>query len=590
MPGPPPPKPKGQDDLAEVERALSVLQGRDPEFERARRQDEEARAKRRALLDKAAQAEGRKGRTRRFVFVIGGVVVAGVVIVAGIVAKIELDRRGRIEKASESVRAGGFGIVAMSGRAAPGTLEETLDKGCLTAVSTGDAPIEVARASGDAIKGKGPLLFCTCATEKLTITSKVDDAGGLALLRAESAAVGGSKAFAFLPIKPGTTARTDDACAEQSLDAWLDAKRLPPPAPLEEKWLKEDAKRAATFEGAGFETIGGVTADRPFGVVALPKESCVVAVGKPGDALTLRLRGGATPIAKADSAFAWCASGEQTAVVERAQHATAGDVTVIAAPASRVGGTVGLGEILDAARLKIGEKAIFVPPADHAWNAKQLLVASAVPEGLVTMATAPDIPVDNDARLASVSFGGPKALVADPAEEVFSFCDPILSDTSLDAMCVFTGPHAWKISSSESVAGVARAKLPFWLFGLQEAKEPAAMKVAADIVTFTRRMKRQGFEPTAMEAMTETPNGVDVLGRANEDAIVAFGLAPVEPWIFPYSDDPKAAWNITTGEPRVVPVKVLERVKLVTTTKGTLPSKETRRSVVYRRQAKKPEP
>lgn len=588
MPGPPPPKPKGQDDLAEVERALSVLKGRDPEFERARRQDEEARAKRRAQIDEASRAETGKVRTRRIALIGIGIVLAGVAVFAGTMFRSEVARRGRIEKASDSYRAMGFTILETSGRSSPGTLEETPDKGCLIAVSTGDAPIKVARASGDAIEGKGPVVFCTCATEKVTITSQVDKEGGLALLRIESPAIGGSKAFAFLPFKPGTTARTDDACAEQSLDAWIDGKRHPAQAPPDEKWLKEDPKRAAAFEAAGFKTIGGVAADRPFGVVDLPKESCVVAIGKPGDALTLRLKGGATPIANADSAFARCAVGEQTVVIERAQHATAGAVTVIAAPAAQIGGTVGLEEILEPARLKIGAKAIAVPPADHAWNAKQLLVASAVPEGVVTMATAPNIPADNDARLASVSFGGPNALVAVPAEEVFSFCEPILSDTSLDAMCVFTGPHAWKISSSESVAGVARAKLPFWLFGLQEAKEPAAMKVAADVVTFTRRMKRLGFEPTAMEAMTETPNGVDVLGRANEDAVIAFGLAPAPPWIFPYADDAKAAWSITAGEPRIVPVKVLEKVKLVSTAKGTLPSKETRRSVIYRRQVKKP--
>jgi hypothetical protein len=588
MPGPPPPKPKGQDDLAEVERALSVLQGRDPEFERARRQDEEARAKRRAQIEEASRTEGRKARTRRLVIVAVGIVLAGVAVFAGTMFRAEVERRGRIEKASDSYRAMGFTIVETSGRGSPGTLEETPDKGCLIAVSTGDAPLKVVRASGDAIEGKGPLVFCVCATEKLTITSKVDKEGGLALLRIESPAIGGSKAFAFLPFKPGTTARTDEACAEQSLDAWVDGKRYPAPPPLEEKWLKEDPKRAAMFEAVGFKSIGGVAADRPFGIVDLPKESCIVAVGKPGDALTLRLKGGATPIAKADTAFAWCASGEQTAVVERVQHATAGDVTVIAAPAARVGGTVGLEEILEAAHLKVGQKAIAVPHVDHAWNAKQLLVASAVPDGVVTVASAPDIPVDNEARLASVSFGSPNALVAVPAEEVFSFCEPILSDTSLDAMCVFSGQHAWKISNSEAVAGVARAKLPFWLFGLQDAKEPAAMKVAADLVTFTRRMRRAGFEPTAMEAMTETNNGVDVLGRANEDAVIAFGLAPVSPWIFPYADDPTKSWNITTGEPRIVPVKVLEKVKLVSTVKGTLPSKDIRRSVVYRRQAKKP--
>jgi hypothetical protein len=521
--------------------------------------------------------------------VIGGVavVLTGFAVLAGVLFRDEVDRRGRIEQASDSYRAMGFTILETSGRGSPGTLEGTTDKGCLVAVSTGDAPIKVARPSSEPIEGKGPVVFCTCATEKVTVTSKVGKEGGLALLRIDAVAIGGSKAFAFLPFKPGTAARADDACAEQSLDTWIDAKRYPAAAGPNETWRKEDPKRAAALEGAGFKAIGGVAADRPFAVVELPKESCVLAVGKPGDVLSLRMKGGATPIANADSSFAWCATGDLTAVVERAQHASAGPVTVIAAPASGVGGTAGLDEVLEAAGMKLGEKAIAVPPTDHAWNAKQLLVASAVPEGLVTLASAPEIPADNDARLASVSFGSPNALVAEPAAEVFSFCEPLLTDKSMDAMCVFSGKHAWKISSSEAVGGVARAKLPFWLFGLQDANEPAAMKVAAELVTFTRRMKREGFEPTTMEAMTETPNGVEVLGRMNEDAVIALGLAPAPPWIFPYADDAKSTWTITTGEPRIVPVKTLEKVKLVSTAKGALPSKETRRSVVYRRHVKK---
>lgn len=583
----PPPKPKGQDDLAEVERALSVLQGRDPEFERARRQDEEARAKRRATLDEAERKQVRKAKTRKVVVGAGVVVLAGFAVFAGIMFRSEVARRGRIEKASDSYRAMGFTILETSKRGSPGMLEETPEKGCLIAVSTGDAPIKVARASGGAIEGKGPVVFCTCAAEKVTVASNVDKEGGLALLRIESPAIGGSKAFAFLPFKPGTTARADEACAEQSLDAWIDGKRYPAPAPIEEKWVKAEPKRLAALQRAGFKTIGGVAVGRPFGIVDLPKESCVLAVGKPGDVLTLRLKGGATPIANADTAFAWCASGEATVVVERTQHTTAGEVTVLAAPAVRVGGTVGLDEILATAGMKLGEKSVALPPADHGWNGKQLLVASAVPEGLVTVANAPEIPADTEARLAALSFGSPNALVADPAADVYSFCEPLLTDKSLQAMCVFSGQHAWKISSSEAVGGVARAKLPFWLFGLQGASEPAAMKVAADLVTFTRRMKREGFEPTAMEALTETPTGVDVLGRLDEDAVVALGLAPVEPWIFPYADVATNVWNITTGDPRIYPLKTLEKVKLVATTKGALPSKETRRSVVFRRQSKK---
>ena len=47
-------------------------------------------------------------------------------------------------------------------------------------------------------------MFCTCAAEKVAVSSQVDKEGGLALLRIESPAVGGSKAFPFLSFKPGT--------------------------------------------------------------------------------------------------------------------------------------------------------------------------------------------------------------------------------------------------------------------------------------------------------------------------------------------------------------------------------------------------
>ena len=156
MPGPPPPKPKGKDDLAEVERALSVLQGRDPEFERARRQDEEARAKRRAQIDEASRSEASKTRRRRVAIGVVAVVLAGVAVFAGSMFRTEVERRGRIEKASDSYRSMGFTIIETSGRGTPGTLEDTPEKGCLLAVSTGDAPIKVVRAAGDTIEGTGP--------------------------------------------------------------------------------------------------------------------------------------------------------------------------------------------------------------------------------------------------------------------------------------------------------------------------------------------------------------------------------------------------------------------------------------------------
>lgn len=577
MAGPPSnSKEKTPDDLAEVERALSVLKGRTPEFERARREDEEARRKRRAAIESASHEEARRARTRRVLTGAIVVVVAGFAVWGGTVFRSEVARRGHVEEASDAYRAMGFVVAETSGRSAPGRLEETTDKGCFVAVSTGEAPIVVTRAAG-AIEGTGPVVFCTCATEKVTVTSNVDAAGGLALLRIDAAAIGGSRAFAFLPFEPGTTAASDEACADESLDAWVEGKRYPAQPAPPEGWAKTDA--GAALARLGFSAIGAVPEDRPFSVIDLPKDSCTVALAGREDVLALRLRGGTKPIAKAAGAFGWCAPAPATVIVERKGK---GEVTVVAAPAARVGGTVGLAEELAAAGVRVAPEAMGVAPEDHAWNGKQLLVASAVPEGMIATANAPEIAPDAEARIVAASFGRPNALLAEPGDEVFSFCEPALGGESLDAMCVFSGKHRWKLASAESVGGVARAKMPFWLFGLDGVSDPAAMKAAADLVTFARRMRRRGFEPTTIEAMTETPSGLEVLGRAGEDAIVALGVAPVAPWIFPYTDGP--AWRLEDEEPRIVPIGTLEKVRLSSVLRA-LPSKDTRRSVVFRRQA-----
>src|SRR5690606_25106116 len=128
---------------------------------------------------------------------------------------------------------------------------------------------------------------------------------------------------------------------------------------------------------------------------------------------------------------------------------------------------------------------------------------------------------------------------------------------------------------------VARAALPFWLFALEGVSEPAALKLETQLVSLARRLRRDGFEATTIEAVTELDHGAEILGRAGEDAFVAIGLAPHAPWVFPYSDGP--AWTID-GEPRVVPIRPLERVTVRATTRK-LPPKATRRTVVFRRHA-----
>ena len=418
---------------------------------------------------------------------------------------------------------------------------------------------------------------------------------GLALLRTDASTVGGSRAFAFLPFKPGTTGQTDVACAEASLDAWLDAKRWTqespegaarPRAPVDaaasEQWLSADPKRAG-LRTAGFKLTAMVARGAPFSVVEIPAETCVLlAVERETDKPSLRLKGGALAVGPVAGHAGWCTSAGALVLAQREGE---GELAVLTVPAARVGGLSGLREAAEDAGMPL--QAATVPARDRGWSAKQLLLASAIPETLITVSNAPDLGVDAEARIIALSMEKPNALVPDTPADVFSFCDPPLT-TALATVCVFSGPQKWRVDGANVDGGVARAKLPFWLFGLQGVSEPAALKVETTLVTLARRLRREGFEPTTIDAVTELDKGAEVLGRAGEDAMVVVGLAQAAPWAFPYTDGP--AWTIE-GEPRVIPIKPLERVTVSTTTPAaarTLPPKAGRRTVVFRRQIQNP--
>ncbi|MDF2697563.1 MAG: hypothetical protein K0S65_5946, partial [Labilithrix sp.] len=538
----PPPKPKPPEDLAEVERALSVLQGRHPEHERLRREDEEKRRGRQAALDAESTAETRRVRSRRLF--VGGIALAvGVVAVTGaLVFRSELARRGRIEQAADPYRALGFVIVDTTSRGEPSKLEASAPAGCVLATSSTGGRLKLVHAGGT-VEGPGPVLACLCEGGPVTVTADMKPGEGLALLRTDASAFGGSRAFAFLPFKPGATGKTDQACAEGSLDAWLDAKRwtqespegtarplAPVDAAASDRWLAAAPRRAALKE-AGFKVAAMVKREAPFSVVEVPAQSCVLlAAERLADRSSLRLRGGASAVGPAVGSVAWCTASEALVLAQREGE---GEVAVLLAPAARAGGLAGVIDAASDAGMVLG--AATVAPADRAWSAKQMLVASAIPESLITSGNAPDLGADPEARIVALSVEKPGALVAETPADVFSFCEPQL-DKATATLCVFSGPQKWRVDGAEAIGGIARAKLPFWLFGLQGVNEPAALKLETELVDLARKLRRQGFEPTTFEAVTELDKGAEVLGRANEDAMVALTLAPVAPWIIPYTD------------------------------------------------------
>lgn len=576
MPEPPPKPKKPAEDLHEVERALSVLQGRHPEHERVRREQEESRKKRSAEHERAADEQQRATRKRQMR--IGAIAVFAVVIVSifGLSIRRVVVRRANIEKAGAPYTALGFTVVDTSARGTAAKLETSVDPGCLVVTSTDPNPVKVVHTGGT-IEGATPVLFCTCQNDHLVVTSEVSDNGGVVLLRSDPNPIGGSKAFAYAPFKPATTARTDEACNDATLDAWIAAKKYPDPKP-DEAWLAAPAR--APLGPSHAKALASLAPGAPFVVVDVPKESCVLVTSdNASDKLSIRTKGGAQPFPPVTGAFAWC---EAEAQLESFVREGDGKVEIVAIPAAAVGGMLGIREVAKKAGIELAFTGL--PNGDHAWNAKTLLLASTVPENLIQTAAAPDIPPDPDARLVALSFGTPNALVSESkGEEIYSYCEPSIGDATREALCIFGGEQRWKPSTSEAVGAVARSKLPFWLFGLQNVNDPVALKVAIDLATFARRMKHEGFEPTTIEAVTEVPNGVEVLGRSGEDAVIAVGVMPAPPFIVTYAEG-GAPWTLD-GEPKMAMLQPLQKVTLVTNVKLTA-VKERRRSVVFRRQKK----
>jgi len=584
-PKPPTPKPKEPEGLAEVERALSVLQGRHPESERMRREDGEKVAKKQAAQQAVADVELQKFRLKRLLYIAGiGAAVVVAIAIAG-VFRSELSRRGKLEQAADPFRSMGFVVVETSSRGEPNKLEANVPAGCLLATATTPKTrVKLTHPTGS-VEGVGAVLTCLCEGARVTVDSDTKGYEGVTLLRVDASVVGGSRAFTFLPFTPAATGKTDAACSEASLDAWLESKKWAGKANagvdegLSDAWLK---LKSPQLRAGGFKVTDIVRPGVPFGVVDIAAGSCVLIVPEHAETKpSLRLKNGIIASGPATGNQVWCTSAETLAVLQRED--SKGEVALLAAPAAKVGGLFGAREIAERSKLPLA--AVTLPSSDYGWSAKQLLLSCAIPETLITVANTPDLGADADARIIALSVDKPGTVTPDLPPDVFSFCDPPLME-SPTSICVFSGPQKWRVSGAETVAGIARAKLPFWLFGLQGASEPAAMKLETQLIALARRLKRDGFEPTTMEAVTELDKGAEVLGRAKEDGFVAVALAPTPPWVFPYTDG-GASWSIEAGdEPRVIPIKPLERITVGPTASPTvrLPPKATRRTVVFRHQ------
>lgn len=591
--------PKTGQDLAEVERALSVLKGRHPEHERLERETKALRAKREAEEDATRAQYFKRVRARRAKIAAVVVVITAVLVVAGSAIRKELGRRAKVDAVAARWQREGLAVLATGSRSEPGALTTDATAGCVLATSTAGerARLHLSTPGGE-VEGKGSIFTCLCHGGQVSLKGELPEGDRIVLLTVGLAEIGGSGAFAFVPFQAEARGATDLPCKEGSLDAWAKPKDWSrsheprvsegaprPPSPSPEPAEADKKRFLALPEGAALSRLGArlvtlVDPRAPFAVRAVPEETCVAVVpAYESEGASLRPVAGGLAAFTKSGVVVWCTKEATTLFVRReSPTAEPGPVFVAMARAEDASGMMGLRDALSAAAPK-REVTYAVPAAAHAWNARQILVASEVAPALVQESDPNEPRTAPEARIVAVSVARPGGLVPDTPADTFSYCAPPL-DRAHEAICAFSGSQKWRVEGKEP-SGLAAARLPAWLEPLHGANHPAALKAIADLLTFARRMRREGFAPTTIEAVTETDRGASVLGRANEDAFLALGLAPEPPFVFPYANG--AAWALD-GAPEITPIKPLETVSI--TTKGRLPSKATRRTVVFRRRAR----
>jgi hypothetical protein len=580
LPPPPPPKPrtpvpKPEKALDEVERAISLLDGRHPEHERVKRETAAAaELRRRALVVELAE---RARKRRRRIVVAASVVVAAGAVGAFVWKFTERTAalRASLERVSAPFVSRGFTPIATNDLSAKTTLEADVPGvSCYVAVT--DAPTVRIAAGAIRTEGPGSVMWCSCAPDHVVVDAVGGNAPAAGLLRVDARTVGGPLARPWSDIPAGAWGGGGDECADEIVDGWIAAGHCPKPFLDEtwEIWLGASPARAA-LRRAGFHVVSGVAADKPFGVVDGGADSCLLAIATVAtDKLSLRALGGAKLVESATGALAWCDATGGTRVVRREGKSR---VLILAAPGTRVGGLLGTREVAAAAHVDLALSATWLRDDDLAWDASALLRASGVPE-----VGAEPVSAVAGAKLVArvVALGvSPSATLAHDPPDVAVACDP--PSASREQVCAPGVPLAWW-RKSDSPAALAHGDLPFWLTSLETRREPDALARIPELLALSRRLTRDGFEPTLFEGAAELADGVRVVGRAGEDEVVAVGLAPRAPWVFPYS--PNIPWDLG-DEPRVVTLRPGDSVKMVSSPPSSAPV-DKRRTVVFRHVAR----
>lgn len=559
----------------EVDQALAVLHDRHPDALRLERETQATLASKKAALDARAKAD-RARALRAWAKRVGVLVLVVLAVTFGWMRYSDRVQRARAVEAAfgpvlAPYLAQGFTRVGGSRFADESLTLEVADPGCFVAVASrgpGDGAVRVDRAGGP-LEGSATVAWCACGSESVSVrVASPSGGGGVALLRAAGAQVGGQLALAFLEPPPATIAPPDD-CAETSLDAWITGGAA---ARVNEESLDEDLR--ATLRRAGFTTVASAAARLPFAVVPAAADSCALAWStSPTDQLSVRLTGGTRAVADATGAVGVCTSHAVPFTVMRTGK---GDMVVERVSATRVGGTHGLREI--ASRLGLSSVTAWVPDDDLDWDASSTLRASGVLPAEIT-APADARPV-KDARVIALSAVGATA-VPDGPPNVGYACEPALgaSPRTGTSVCVESTSLTWRGSGAGKV-GIAAATFPFWMGALTRATDPRAVVAELSLLRLGRRIVSDGFEQASNDGVSEKDGVARVVGLGGRDGVIALQLSGEAPWVSPCSNG--EAWTVD-GDPAVVSLAPGEGFDL----KCTPVAPKDHRTIVFRHVAPK---
>jgi len=574
---PPKPPPKSRIGLTEVERAISVLEGRHPEHEKLRRQTREAAELRRGQLELELARGARTRRRRRFALALGTLAAAAAGFVVWKLAARTRALQAALDEDEAPWLARGFSRVAANDLTAKGSLDVDLPgSSCFVATATVDGPVHVQRAGAVAIEGPRSAAWCSCQAGHVTIDAPPASAPvGLSVLRIDAMTLGGPLARSWVDFTPGAWGDGGQECADATLDGWI-AAHAPAGAP-QAAWLDADPAHVP-FLRAGLRLVATIEPQHPFAIVHAAAGDCVLAVSRSREPLSLRRAGGTWLVSRAPGALAWCSSTADALTVWREGT---GPAAVLAAPGIRIGGLLGARECAETAGMTIGTDATWLRGEDLPWDASVLERASGLSD--VTSSPLRAEPGPPDARVVALSLAPEASVVSEP-EGVVIACDPPLTAGVRESLCAHSAPVAW-FNKKDAPAGTARGALPVWLSPLEGRKELDAVARIPELLALTRRLVRDGFEATSLEGVTELPDGVRIVGRAGEDAVVAVGLEPKPPWILPYFEAVKGGvpWDLGDA-PHEVALKPGDAVKLTSSPLSTAPL-AARRTVVFRHAA-----